>query len=111
VIGELNNEEVECAQKLDELDSIEWWVRNSERKPTSFCLPLAKGYYYPDFLAKLTNGTLLAIEYKGKHLAEYDKEKRQIGELWARRSEGKCRFAWVVDKDWQVLMQATNLHN
>ena len=106
VVGELNNEEVECAQRLDESDSIEWWVRNSERKPTSFCLPLAKGYYYPDFLAKLTNGTLLAIEYKGKHLAEYDQEKRQIGELWARRSDGKCRFAWVVDKDWQALTQA-----
>jgi type III restriction enzyme len=54
----------------------------------------------------LKNGITLAVEYKGKHIAEHDKEKRQIGELWARRSNGRCRFVWVEDKNWQILQQA-----
>ena len=29
--------------------------------------------------------------------------KKAVGEMWADRSEGKCRFAWIVDKDWNTL--------
>lgn len=108
VVGDLNpnGEEFECAQRIDALDNIGWWVRNVERKPNAFWLQTAKDRYYPDFLVRLNNGITLAIEYKGGHLAEYDKEKRQIGELWARRSGGRCRFVWVENKNWQALKDA-----
>ena len=42
--------------------------------------------FHPDFLAKLRNGTLLVVEYKGAHLAHTPEtyEKEAIGQLWAR---------------------------
>ncbi|MEI2813728.1 MAG: hypothetical protein V9E91_08170 [Burkholderiaceae bacterium] len=38
------------------------------------------------------------IEYKGAHLVglESEVEKRQVGELWAKLSGGKCMFGQVV---------------
>lgn len=108
-VGDLqpHGEEFECAQRIDQLDNIDWWVRNVDRKPNAFWLQTAKDRYYPDFLVRLKNGITLAVEYKGKHIAEHDKEKRQIGELWARRSSGRCRFVWVENKNWQALTAAT----
>src|SRR5690606_27192744 len=41
VIGNLNSsgEEFECAEFIaNQLEGVEWWVRNVERKPTSFWL-------------------------------------------------------------------------
>ena len=109
VVGDLkaHGEEFECAQRIDQLTNIDWWVRNVDRKPTAFWLQTAKDRYYPDFIVRLKTGVTLVIEYKGKHIAEHDKEKRQIGELWARRSNGRCRFAWVENKNWQALTEAT----
>jgi type III restriction enzyme len=45
---------------------------------------------------------VLALEYKGAHLATTDdsKEKQLIGDLWADRSGGTCLFAMVTDKRW-----------
>lgn len=113
VVGDLNaqGEEFECAIYLDQLDTLQWWVRNIAKKPHSFWLPTSTDKYYPDFLAQLKDGTYLVIEYKGKHLAEKhsEQEKRQIGELWARRSHGKCRFIWVENKNWQALYEASRI--
>ncbi|MDX9990072.1 hypothetical protein [Thiothrix unzii] len=61
-----------------------------------------------NWIGKQAVGITLAVEYKGKHIAEHDKEKRQIGELWARRSNGRCRFVWVENKNWQLLKEATH---
>jgi hypothetical protein len=36
-------------------------------------------------------------------LMENRPDKKAVGQLWAGRSNGACRFAWVVDKDWQTL--------
>jgi hypothetical protein len=42
----------------------------------------------------------LVVEDRGKNLARNPEElhKNSVGELWAARSEGRCGFAWVVDK-------------
>jgi hypothetical protein len=32
-----------------------------------------------------------------------EQHKKAVGELWAARSQGRCRFAWLVDKAWHVL--------
>lgn len=44
-------------------------------------------------------------EYKGSYIADGSdsKEKKRIGELWAKRSGGRCRFAWVEKKNWQAI--------
>ncbi|MCY9811869.1 DEAD/DEAH box helicase [Aeromonas caviae] len=111
VIGNLksNGEEFECAEFIaNQLHGVEWWVRNVERKPTSFWLQTASDRFYPDFLLKMVNGPLVAIEYKGAHIANTrdSKEKQRIGDLWARRSEGRCKFVWVENKNWQAIKDA-----
>ena len=47
----------------------------------------------------------IAVEYKGAQLADNrdSRDKQRIGELWARRSEGRCRFAWVTDRRWDLI--------
>lgn len=108
VIGNLKagGEEFDCAEFIaNQLKGVEWWVRNVERKPTSFWLQTASDRFYPDFLLKMEHGPLVAIEYKGAHIADSrdSREKQRIGELWARRSEGRCRFVWVENRNWQKI--------
>ena len=110
-IGNLKSlgEEFDCAQEIaNHLPNVEWWVRNVERKPGSFWLQTASDKFYPDFIDRLYSGVTLAVEYKGAHIADSrdSKEKKQIGELWARRSSGKCRFVWVENRNWRALKGA-----
>lgn len=103
MIGNLkeSGEEFECAQYLaNECTSVETWVRNVERKPGAFSLQTSGDRFYPDFLAKLTDGRLMAVEYKGGHLYTDAEEKRTMGELWEKASDGKCVFAMPTGRDW-----------
>ena len=81
--------------ELDSLDEVQFWVRNLERQPErSFWLPTSTDRFYPDFVARLADGRLFVVEYKGAHL--YDtpdsREKRDIGAVWAAASGGRCVF-------------------
>ena len=89
-----DGEEVRCAQALDSLPGLECWIRNAARDPASFWLPTAAGRFYPDFVARLDDGRLLVVEYKGAHIADGPEttEKRVVGALWERESAGKCLF-------------------
>lgn len=107
-IGNLKNqgEEFQCAQVIaNEIENVDWWVRNVERKHGAFWLQLSSAKFYPDFIARLKDGTFVAIEYKGAHLAtnEESREKKRIGDLWEASSEGRCRFAWIENRDWTTL--------
>ena len=86
--GELGGEEFQCAWSLDSIEEVEVWVRNLPRHPSSFWLPMAQARFYPDFIARLDDGRIFVVEYKGAHLvnAPDAKEKALIGELWARRT-------------------------
>ena len=97
--GADDGEEVQCAQALDSLPGVTFWIRNVARHPESFRLPLAEGWFYPDFVARLDDGRFLVVEYKGALLAEGadTAEKRAIGELWERESGGRGLFL-VVEK-------------
>lgn len=111
VIGDLKSEgeEFECAEFIaNQLEGVEWWVRNTDRKPTSFWLQTASDRFYPDFIVKLKSGLILVVEYKGKHLSEWSesREKKRIGELWAKRSQGRCQFVWVEDRNWLEIRDA-----
>ena len=76
-------------------------VRNSSR----FSLPKSPGRFFPDLIVELNNDRNVLVEYKWGKLAHDPEElhKRDIGELWAQRSETAHRFGWVVDQDWQAL--------
>lgn len=100
-VGDMNKEEVECARIIDNLPEIEYWVRNIEKHSYSFFLPMANSNFYPDFVALLNDGRVLVVEYKGEHLAtNIDSEnKRLIGQLWEKSSNGKCLFLMATKKD------------
>lgn len=98
-------EEFKCAQVLDGLPEVAFWVRNLPRKKSSFRLQTSTDWFYPDFVCHLTDGRIAAIEYKGKHLYTADdaEEKRAIGALWAARSHGKCLFVMPTSNDLSVV--------
>ncbi len=92
--GAEDGEELHCAKMIDSLPQVKHWIRNVPRHPDAFWLPTASGRFYPDFVAELTDGPILVVEYKGAHLtdaADTD-EKRAIGALWEKASEGKGLF-------------------
>ncbi len=97
-IGAMNGEEVQCAQVIAHDARVGCWVRNLEREPKlSFWIQTSTDKFYPDFVAKLTNGKTLAVEYKGLDRATTDdtKEKERLGKLWEERSGGQCFFEMV----------------
>ena len=97
--GPPDGEEFQCAEALDSLKEVRFWLRNVARHPASFWLPTATDKFYPDFVAQLEDDRLLVAEYKGARDIKSDdtREKRTIGELWERRSNGKGLFI-VVEK-------------
>ena len=99
--GVEDGEEFRCAQAIDSLPGLRYWIRNVARDPASFSLPVVAGRFYPDFVARLDDGRLLVVEYKGAHLAEGSDtgEKRTIGDLWERKSAGKCLFVMAEKRD------------
>lgn len=102
-IDDMNKEESECALYLDQHAEVRYWVRNVERKPQhSFWLQTSTDRFYPDFVVELTDGRTLVVEYKGADRWSGDDatEKRALGEVWAKRSNGQCVF---------VMPKGTNL--
>lgn len=104
-------EEFKCAQFLDSLPEIQFWVRNLSRRSTSFRLQTSKDWFYPDFVCQLINGRTLVVEYKGKYI--YDttdsEEKRTIGAVWASPSSGQCLFVMPTDNDFSVIAKVVRM--
>jgi len=98
-------EEFQCAQFLDELPEVQFWVRNLARKATSFRLQSSRAWFYPDFLCQLKDGRVLVVEYKGKHLFPTAEEKRAVGAVWESRSGGKCLFVMPEGKDLEAIQR------
>ena len=92
--GVEDGEEFRCAQAIDSLPGLRYWIRNVARDSASFWLPTATGRFYPDFVARLDDGRLLVVEYKGALLTDEPetREKRAIGALWERESGGEGLF-------------------
>lgn len=105
-IGAMNGDELQCAQRIDAHENVERWIRNPEHETQGgFWLPKSPGRFFPDFLVELKDGRIVLIEHKmGKMSRDLEElHKKAVGELWAGRSEGRCGFGWVVDKDWHAL--------
>ena len=99
--GHMNPEEAKCALLIDSLEQVKFWVRNLERSPYSFWLPTSTDSFYPDFVAKLNDGRVFVVEYKGEMLAttEDTKEKTDVGTVWESLSKGRCLFRLVRKHD------------
>lgn len=105
-IADMNNEEAECAFNIDANPNVEFWIRNLERQDYyAFWLQTSTDKFYPDFIAKLNDGTIVIIEYKGSDRYNNDDsgEKRRLGDFYAGVSESKCRFIMLNGKDWNTL--------
>jgi type III restriction enzyme len=98
-------EEFQCAQFIDGLSEVKFWVRNLVRKSTSFRLQTSKDWFYPDFLCQLVDGRVLAVEYKGEHLWTDAEDKRAIGAVWASRSQGRCLFVMPTAGDFAIIQK------
>lgn len=105
LVGDLlpTGEEFDCAVHLDRLDKVRYWIRNIDRKKSSFWLQLPHDKFYPDFVAMLTDGRILVVEYKGGHLYEAEAVKRQIGAVWAEASGGQCLFCMPTNRDYALI--------
>lgn len=86
--GDPFGEEFQCAWSLDGLEDVAAWARNVARHPASFWLPTRRDRFYPDFVARLRDGRLFVVEYKGADRAGSDdtREKELVGRLWAGRT-------------------------
>ena len=107
-VGDLKSdgEEFQCAQFIDTLPEVKFWVRNLERKSLhSFWIQTSTDKFYPDFVCLLNDGRYLIVEYKGVHLWSADdaREKREIGELWEARSGGQCLFIMPKGPDFNAI--------
>ena len=107
-IGDFDSkEEFECACWLDRQAAggrIDFWVRNLVRKEgCSFFLQKADGKFYPDFLCRLPDGVVIAVEYKGAQGWTDAEDDRAIGALWADLSRGRCKFVMVRDRNWSTI--------
>lgn len=98
----VDGEEFSCAQAIDANTKVKYWVRNLvQRDAASFRLPLANGWFYPDFVAELTDGRMLVIEYKGDAYKTNDdsRDKNNVGKLWAEKGGENCLFLMAVMQD------------
>lgn len=107
-IGNLDakGEQFECAVFLaTQLEHVKCWVRNVERKHTSFSLQTSTDRFYPDFICLLEDGRILVVEYKNTKDWEIpdNEEKRMLGDLWERRSNGKGLFIMPRGQDWEAI--------
>ncbi len=93
--GKGDGEEFNCAQVLDSLSEVEFWVRNVARHPNAYWLPVAGGRTYPDFVAQLKDGRIFVVEYKGGHLVGESLAKQAIGQLCQRVSGGSTVYAMI----------------
>lgn len=82
----VGGDEFACAVDLNSLSEVDVWVRNVSKHSDSFWLPRLTHRFYPDFVARLKDGRIFVVEYKGAHLvtAEEAREKNILGQLWAR---------------------------
>lgn len=100
VIADLKDEGEEflCAKLISAHPNVRHWVRNLDTKPCGFWLPTSTQNFYPDFIVERNDGLIVVIEYKGARGASdsLEIEKRQVGELWAKNSQGRARFGWIM---------------
>lgn len=109
--GELKDgtEEYHCAVFLDCLPQVKYWVRNIARRPqSSLWFQTSTDRAYPDFVCLLTDGRILAVEYKGKDRIDTadSQEKLAIGKVWESRSGGKCMYAMPSERNFQCIVDA-----
>ena len=92
-------EEYQCAVAIDSHPLVKHWVRNIVRGAHSYWLPTSTDRFYPDFVAELTDGRTLVVEYKGQQLVDNldTLEKANVGARLAEISGDQMVF-WMAER-------------
>ena len=98
-----SGDELKFAQMLDEADDVDSWLWN-DQSGVGFRIQYSfegrMPYYYPDFLVRLTDGTLYIVESKGS-IRERDRAKQSRAERYAdilREATGEdWRYIFLVN--------------
>jgi type III restriction enzyme len=80
-----SSDELKFAQMLDEADDVAAWVWNDQQGVgfrIQYSFEGRMPYYYPDFLVRLTDGSLYIVESKGS-IRERDRAKQSRAERYA----------------------------
>lgn len=88
----VNGFEEEVINIVANLDNVEFWTRNRDRK--DFCI---NGFinHYPDFIIKTKRGKIVVLETKGDHL---DAEKKiKLGRMWESKAGNEYRYCLVYE--------------
>ncbi len=95
-VGYMNNEEQKMADIINNLESVEWWLRNPEQNGF-YIQGWLNNKFRPDFIVKTTKGNYFILEYKGDQLVTNDdsKYKKEVGEIWAKVSGEKYHFEMI----------------
>lgn len=109
-VGDLKHggEEWMAAVAIDDHPAVHRWVRNVDRTAWSYSLPTSTDLFYPDFVAELTDGRKMIIEYKGADRTDNadSREKRNIGARLQEVSDGSVVFLWAeLERDGGVSRQ------
>ncbi len=109
-VGDLKHggEEWKAAVQIDDHPAVHRWVRNVDRTRWSYKLPTSTDFFYPDFIAELTDGRKLVIEYKGADRTDSAEslEKKNIGARLQEVSGGEVLFLWAeLDRGGNVTIQ------
>lgn len=109
-VGDLKHggEEWKAAVQIDDHPAVRRWVRNVDRTRWSYKLPTSTDFFYPDFVAELTDGRKLVIEYKGADRTDSAEslEKKNIGARLQEVSGGEVLFLWAeLDRGGNVTRQ------
>ncbi|MCI5045949.1 MAG: DEAD/DEAH box helicase family protein [Aquisalinus sp.] len=100
-------DEFRCAQMIDQTAEVAYWIRNPSQHPDAFRLDLPKQKHYPDFMVKLKDDRILAVEYKGDMLADTGDSaaKRAIGQKWEDASKGSHLYLMIEKQKDGMTMQ------
>lgn len=95
-VGQMNGEEQRLADTINNLESVEWWLRNPEQEGF-YIQGWLSNKFRPDFIVKTEKGNYFVLEYKGDQLVTNDdsKYKKEIGDIWAKISGEKYYFEMV----------------
>ena len=88
----INEFEESVIDTVANMDNIEFWTRNRERK--DFCI---NGFinHYPDFIIKTKHGKIVMLETKGDHLDAENKIK--LGNRWASEAGSNFKYFLVYE--------------
>ncbi len=108
--GKLNSEELDLAQKIDQLENIEWWYRNTEKKDF-YIQGWQRDKFYPDFILKTLSGKYIVVEYKGENLLTNEDTlyKNEIGLKWALLAGKKYEFHLAHEKNLEEIITKIKL--